>query len=61
MELMIGEASASAKTVMNVSYVGPLMYQFSDKEKRAAWTLFPPNIKALYTTMWGEPGKPRQR
>jgi hypothetical protein len=49
------EGSAHIKSIIDTYYVENLMFQFSDKEKRAAWTLFPPNIKALYSAMWGEP------
>jgi hypothetical protein len=59
MERKIVDGTASARRTIDVSYVENLMFQFSDKEKRAAWKLFPSNIKALYTAMWGEPGKPR--
>jgi hypothetical protein len=56
MSQKFGRGSDAVKKAVD-SYVENLLFQFSEGDKKAAWKLFPANLKALYVAMWGEPVK----
>ena len=52
---LLDRGGESARRVMDVAYVEPLMWDIRDEStKRAGWKLFPASIRGLYVAIWGE-------
>lgn len=43
------------RTIVDVSYAENLMWDSSDADKQWAWRFIAPEIRELFTEMWGDP------
>jgi hypothetical protein len=52
---LLERGGESTRRVIDVAYVEPLMWDIRDERtKRTGWRLFPPSLRALYVSIWGE-------